>query len=118
MEFPLTADEKLFFGQLFAQASKGSGLVKAADAVVLLQKSKLPQTVLHKIWALSDRKTTGVLDESGFYMSLKLVALAQAGVNPLTDQSVLQNTSTPLPNLLELTTAFMERWLITPAKKD
>lgn len=48
-------------------------------AAKFLKKSGLSDVVLSRIWDLSDPSGKGYLDKSGFYVSLKLVALAQSG---------------------------------------
>ncbi|XP_014668055.1 PREDICTED: epidermal growth factor receptor substrate 15-like 1 [Priapulus caudatus] len=57
----------------------GSGSVGALDAANILKKSKLSDSVLGKIWDLSDRGAKGFLDKECFFTAMKLVALAQNG---------------------------------------
>jgi epidermal growth factor receptor substrate 15 len=71
----------------------GSGIVPAPAAAAILKKSGLPQNVLHHIWTLSDSDGKGHLDRKGFYVSLKLVSLAQYGC-PL-DLSAIQSEVGP-----------------------
>uniref|UniRef100_T1GYI7 EH domain-containing protein n=1 Tax=Megaselia scalaris TaxID=36166 RepID=T1GYI7_MEGSC len=58
---------------------KETGGIEAMVAAKFLKKSGLSDVVLSRIWDLSDPSGKGYLDKSGFYVSLKLVALAQAG---------------------------------------
>lgn len=55
----------------------GTGSVGAMDAAKFLKKSGLSDTVLSKIWDLSDTNGQGFLDKKGFFVALKLVSLAQ-----------------------------------------
>ncbi|XP_071510092.1 uncharacterized protein [Diadema antillarum] len=66
------------YESLFRQVDKnGTGKIGAVDAAAFLKKSGLRETVLHKIWELSDPHGKGYLDKQGFFVSLKLIALAQ-----------------------------------------
>lgn len=49
------------------------------SAAKFLKKSGLSDVVLSRIWDLSDPSGRGYLDKEGLFVSLKLVALAQAG---------------------------------------
>lgn len=49
------------------------------EAARFLKKSGLSDVVLSRVWDLSDPGCRGSLDKAGFYVALKLVALAQAG---------------------------------------
>ncbi|XP_050440385.1 epidermal growth factor receptor substrate 15-like 1 isoform X2 [Adelges cooleyi] len=57
------------------------GNVGAMDAANFLKKSGLSQVVLSQIWDLSDPAANGFLTKPGFFVALKLIALAQAGQN-------------------------------------
>lgn len=70
----------------------GSGRVAGGTAAGFLQKSGLPTQTLRQIWACADSKKDGFLDQQGFYVALKLVALAQNGIEP-----VIANISRPCP---------------------
>ncbi|KAL5288484.1 Eps-15 family protein [Megaselia abdita] len=58
---------------------KETGGIEAMVAAKFLKKSGLSDVVLSRIWDLSDPSGKGYLDKQGFYVSLKLVALAQSG---------------------------------------
>ncbi|KAF0760905.1 epidermal growth factor receptor substrate 15-like 1 isoform X1, partial [Aphis craccivora] len=55
------------------------GNIGAMDAANFLKKSGLSQVVLSQIWDLSDPTAKGFLTKQGFFVALKLIALAQAG---------------------------------------
>lgn len=57
----------------------GHGIIGAMEAARFLKKSGLSDVVLSRIWDLSDPGGRGSLDKAGFFVALKLVALAQAG---------------------------------------
>lgn len=73
----------------------GGGQVTGAAGAGVLKNSGLGQATLRQIWGTADEQKRGWLDQQGFYTALKLVALAQAGIDP-----VRANLSrpTPLPN--------------------
>uniref|UniRef100_K1PN15 Epidermal growth factor receptor substrate 15-like 1 n=1 Tax=Magallana gigas TaxID=29159 RepID=K1PN15_MAGGI len=73
-----------------------TGSIGALDAASFLKKSSLPDTVLSQIWDLSDPSGKGYLEKTGFYVALKLVALAQNNV----ELNISKLTEmTPAPNL-------------------
>lgn len=47
------------------------------DAARFLMKSKLSDVILSKIWDMADPQSRGFLDKPGFFVALKLCALAQ-----------------------------------------
>lgn len=49
------------------------------EAARFLKKSQLSDVVLSKIWDMSDPQSRGSLDKSGFFVALKLCAMAQQG---------------------------------------
>lgn len=57
----------------------GVGTVGAMEAARFLKRSGLSDVVLSRIWDLSDPGGRGALDKPGFFVALKLVAIAQAG---------------------------------------
>ncbi|XP_030851486.1 epidermal growth factor receptor substrate 15-like 1 isoform X2 [Strongylocentrotus purpuratus] len=68
------------YESLFRQVDKsGTGKIGAVDAAAFLKKSGLRETILHKIWELSDPQGRGYLDKQAFTVALKLIALAQSG---------------------------------------
>ncbi|TPX69736.1 hypothetical protein SpCBS45565_g02147 [Spizellomyces sp. 'palustris'] len=93
--FPLTAEERAAYAQLFKLAdSQATDTVQPNDAVAFMSKSHLPQNVLSEIWQIADSERKGYLTQQGFYKALKLIALAQAGKVP---SATLLNTSAPIP---------------------
>ncbi|XP_051902110.1 epidermal growth factor receptor substrate 15-like 1 [Hippocampus zosterae] len=56
-----------------------SGKISAGDAAQFLKKSGLSDNTLGKIWDLADSERKGYLDKRGFFITLRLVASAQAG---------------------------------------
>lgn len=55
------------------------GTIGAMEAARFLKKSGLSDVVLSRVWDLSDPGGRGCLDKTGFFVALKLVALAQSG---------------------------------------
>ncbi|XP_051163488.1 epidermal growth factor receptor substrate 15-like 1 isoform X2 [Leptopilina boulardi] len=55
----------------------GVGRIEAMDAARFLMKSKLSDVILSKIWDMADPQSRGYLDKPGFFVALKLCALAQ-----------------------------------------
>nr|CAD7260564.1 unnamed protein product [Timema shepardi] len=55
------------------------GSIGALDAARFLKKSGLSDIILSKVWDLSDPAGKGYLNKGGFFVALKLVALAQSG---------------------------------------
>ncbi|XP_070562975.1 epidermal growth factor receptor substrate 15-like 1 [Ptychodera flava] len=74
----------------------GTGKIGAIEAAAFLKRSGLKETVLHKIWELSDPTGKGFLDKQGFFTGLKLIALAQNGKEVSTANIAL---AVPPPNM-------------------
>jgi hypothetical protein len=68
-----------YFAKALAQDPSGNGYVTAGTARTLLSRSGLPNTVLAKIWALSDADGDGKLAQDEFMVSMHLINLALAG---------------------------------------
>ncbi|ESO86648.1 hypothetical protein LOTGIDRAFT_235271 [Lottia gigantea] len=104
----------------FLQADpKGTGSVGAYDAAKFMKKSGLNDTVLSKIWDLSDPTGKGYLEKVGFFVGLKYIALAQNG-HDLTPAGLI--VETPPPNLGPVEPVIpqastTEQWDIKPAEK-
>ncbi|XP_070194769.1 epidermal growth factor receptor substrate 15-like 1 isoform X2 [Littorina saxatilis] len=99
---------------------KGTGSVGALDAAAFMKKSGLNQVVLSKIWDMSDPTGRGYLEKPGFFVALKLIALAQASQ----DLNIGKLTmDTPQPNLgpyeiiEESPAAAGAAWDVTPSEK-
>ncbi|KAK2724573.1 epidermal growth factor receptor substrate 15-like 1 isoform X2 [Artemia franciscana] len=69
-----------------------SDCIGAVHAANFLKKSGLSAAILSKVWDLSDPNGKGYLDKTGFFVSLKLVAAAQAGL-----EVSLENVTKELP---------------------
>jgi epidermal growth factor receptor substrate 15 len=74
-----------------------NGRIDASSAAAFLKKSQLSDSVLHKIWDLSDPNDRGYLDRQGFYAALRLVAACQLGKEPSLSLITL---SDPPPRLM------------------
>ncbi|KAK6180056.1 hypothetical protein SNE40_012274 [Patella caerulea] len=104
----------------FLQADpSGSGSVGALDAAKFMKKSGLNDTVLSKVWDLSDPTGKGYLEKPGFYSALKYISLVQNGQEMI--PSALVN-ETPPPNLgpvepVAPPAAGADQWDIKPAEK-
>ncbi|XP_062582033.1 epidermal growth factor receptor substrate 15-like 1, partial [Saccostrea cucullata] len=107
-----------------------TGSIGALDAASFLKKSSLPDTVLSKIWDLSDPSGKGYLEKTGFYVALKLVALEQnkieLSISKLTEMTPAPNlgpvetrTESPLTTTSSSVTAHVSNvpWCITDAEK-
>ncbi|XP_055921879.1 epidermal growth factor receptor substrate 15-like 1 isoform X2 [Eupeodes corollae] len=73
---------------------KGTGAIEAMTAAKFLKKSGLSDVVLSRIWDLSDPAGRGYLDKPGFFVSLKLVSLAQAGLT-INMSNIFADTANP-----------------------
>eukprot|EP01147_Barroeca_monosierra_P007486 gene7486-9795_t len=74
--------EESIFRALFKKITDAeSDVLDASKAVAFLRSSGLDDTILHDIWARSDPDGNGYLDEMAFCVALKLVAIAQAGLD-------------------------------------
>ncbi|KAK3091928.1 hypothetical protein FSP39_023778 [Pinctada imbricata] len=90
--FQIAGSHAAVYEAYYKQADPNStGSIGALDAATFLKKSGLPDTVLSKVWDLSDQMGKGYLEKSGFYIALKLVAMAQnnqdLNITKLTDGS-------------------------------
>ena len=75
------------------------GIIGAFEAAHFLKKSKLSDIVLGKIWDLSDPNQKGSLNKQGFFVALKLCALAQAG-RGITMDNIMADV--PFPKMVSL----------------
>uniref|UniRef100_A0A3P8WFN2 Epidermal growth factor receptor substrate 15-like 1 n=1 Tax=Cynoglossus semilaevis TaxID=244447 RepID=A0A3P8WFN2_CYNSE len=99
-----------------------TGKISAVDAAQFLKKSGLPDTKLGKIWDLADSERKGYLDKKGFFISLRLVALAQSGhdvslnnLSQIVAAPKFRDTSSPLVGAS--TTTSDSHWAIRPDEK-
>ncbi|XP_049860000.1 epidermal growth factor receptor substrate 15-like 1 isoform X3 [Schistocerca gregaria] len=66
----------------FSQVEHSSdGTIGALQAAKFLKKSGLSDVVLSRVWSLADPAGKGFLNKDGFFVALKLVALAQSGID-------------------------------------
>ncbi|XP_037086543.1 epidermal growth factor receptor substrate 15-like 1, partial [Pollicipes pollicipes] len=54
-----------------------TNVIGALDAAKFLKKSGLQDNVLGQIWDIADSRCMGQLDKTGFFVALKMIALAQ-----------------------------------------
>ncbi|XP_065834414.1 epidermal growth factor receptor substrate 15-like 1 isoform X2 [Oscarella lobularis] len=111
------------YESLWRQADPtNKGRVDGATGAAVLKKSKLKESVLHKIWNLADPTASGSVDKQGFFVALKLIALAQNGK----DISLGNLTSlVPPPELRASVSPSLPRkistssnWAVTVAEKQ
>ncbi|TSP09081.1 Epidermal growth factor receptor substrate 15-like 1 [Bagarius yarrelli] len=76
------------------------GKVGAAEAAQFLKRSGLSDGTLGKIWDLSDPDGKGYLDKRGFFIALRLVALAQSG-SDVSLACLNQTNSVPAPKFFD-----------------
>eukprot|EP00118_Oscarella_pearsei_P005388 m.24758 g.24758 ORF g.24758 m.24758 type:complete len:166 (+) comp28675_c0_seq2:1049-1546(+) len=68
------------YESLWRQADPtNKGRIDGATGASVLKRSKLKEGILHKIWNLCDPTASGFVDKQGFFVALKLIALAQNG---------------------------------------
>ncbi|KAG4075354.1 hypothetical protein HA402_003145 [Bradysia odoriphaga] len=84
----------IFEAYLQKMDPKSTGVIEAMAAASFLKKSGLSDVVLSRIWDLSDPAGRGFLDKKGFFVALKLVALAQAG-NDISIRNIFLETPNP-----------------------
>ena len=64
---------------LFSAAAPLEGKLTGSQAKSIMMESRLPTSVLSKVWALADVDKDGMLDESEFYLAMYLMDLKIAG---------------------------------------
>ena len=64
---------------LFSAAAPLDGKLTGSQAKPIMMESRLPTSVLSKVWALADVDKDGMLDESEFYLAMYLMDLKIAG---------------------------------------
>ncbi|XP_052274372.1 epidermal growth factor receptor substrate 15-like 1 isoform X3 [Dreissena polymorpha] len=85
------------FEAYYRQADpNNTGSVGALDAANFMKKSGLKDNVLSQIWDLSDPSGKGYLEKPGFFVALKLISMAQNGLDPAINKLT---SETPQPNL-------------------
>ena len=84
----ITNQERGVYNSLLAQAdSESTGKIEGRQAVEFFKKSGLPVEVLKKVWELATPNSESFLDRERFYISMRLIALAQEGT-PLNQDTV------------------------------
>jgi hypothetical protein len=84
----ITNQERGVYNSLLAQAdSESTGRIEGRQAVEFFKKSGLPVEVLKKVWELATPNGESFLDRERFYVSMRLIALAQEGT-PLNQDTV------------------------------
>ncbi|XP_040065308.1 EH domain-containing protein 3-like [Ixodes scapularis] len=71
--------ERFKYDELFSVMSPLDGKISGALARVEMMKSKLPNSVLAKIWTLSDIEKDGMLDADEFALAMYLINIKLAG---------------------------------------
>ena len=64
---------------LFSAAAPVEGKLTGSQAKSVMMESRLPNSVLCKVWALADVDKDGMLDESEFCLAMYLMDLKIAG---------------------------------------
>ncbi|ODV87488.1 hypothetical protein CANARDRAFT_26885 [[Candida] arabinofermentans NRRL YB-2248] len=76
----LTQDEKKFYGQIFKTLDpKHTGSISGLAAKPLLEASGLPLPLLSEIWSIADPENSGVLNQFGFCVAMRLISHCQNG---------------------------------------
>lgn len=75
----VVARDKPMYDEIFYTLSPVDGKITGANAKKELVKSKLPNTVLGKIWKLSDINKDGMLDEEEFALANHLIKVKLEG---------------------------------------
>lgn len=80
LEWAIKSQSKLKYTQLFNTTDRSrSGFLTGAQARNLMVQSKLPQTILAQIWALSDMDSDGRLGCEEFVLAMYLCEIASQG---------------------------------------
>eukprot|EP00045_Choanoeca_perplexa_P006670 m.57451 g.57451 ORF g.57451 m.57451 type:complete len:546 (-) comp13728_c0_seq1:101-1738(-) len=118
---PFTDVEQAVFTALFYSVADEEDVVGAGDAVEFLRLSGLEDDQLHEIWEQSDSEENGYLDEQGFTVACKLVAMAQAGlvasVEELDAEAPLPDFGDRFADVIEAAEAKVSPkvdWTVTP----
>ena len=102
----------------FSQADPNNhGIVSSIEANNYFQRSHLKPDQLKIIWNLADPHGRGYLDRRGFYIGLKLIALAQNNLDfndykNITKDIVPPNLGGDIPQVISLSVA--DTWTIGP----
>eukprot|EP00795_Rhopilema_esculentum_P004360 gene4360-20582_t len=99
----------------------GTATLGANEAAFLLKRSGLSEGVLHDIWELADMNSRGYLDKQGFFVALKLIALAQSSKELNTANLTLNCPAPKLgesPRPLAPPPSDAGNWIIKQAEKQ
>ncbi|XP_025097210.1 ralBP1-associated Eps domain-containing protein 1-like isoform X12 [Pomacea canaliculata] len=89
--------EQQYYAELFQTCDvEGTGRITGPKASELFLASSLNQDTLKQIWELCGAKRLGHLGRSQFYIALKFIAVAQAGL-PLKLETLNAGVDIPLP---------------------
>ena len=78
--FAPTSAETALVNHIFAQAdTQKLGILTGDVAIKVFQGSKLPPTVLGKIWSIADDDNNGYLTKKGVSIAVRLMGHAQKG---------------------------------------
>ena len=92
----MTEKETSFYRNLFLKLkNKNKDIIDTKTAAIFMKKSNLSQEILKTIWSISSNSKNG-LHEEEFYISLRLIALAQNDF-PFTEEEIENNS--PIPPL-------------------
>lgn len=79
-----------------ADVAKAGGELAGSAAVAFFTKSGLDRSVLRNVWTAANLRGGAGLSRREFYIAMRLVALAQAGVPP-TREALLETAARPVP---------------------
>ena len=93
----LTEEESSYYNNIFnILDSQKLGIIDSKKAALFLKKSNLSQNILKNIWSISSQTKKSGLSRDEFFISLRLIALAQNNF-PFTRKEIENNN--PLPPL-------------------
>jgi len=69
----IVTKEKYKYDEIFESLKNSEGKIAGAAAKAEMVKSKLPNTVLAKVWKLSDVDKDGMLDDEEFALAMHLI---------------------------------------------
>ncbi|XP_074578278.1 uncharacterized protein LOC141834808 isoform X2 [Curcuma longa] len=86
------ADMRVFDAYFTRADADRDGRISGSEAVAFFQGSGLPRNVLAQVWMYADQKRAGFLGREEFYNALRLVTVAQRGIQltPDTVQAALK----------------------------
>ena len=94
----MTNEEKGYFSSLLEMADKNmTGKLEGKVAANFLKKSGLPKEILKNIWLIAAQTNPNFLEKDEFYIALRLVALAQNGMECSKEAIRLNHPIPPLP---------------------